>query len=179
MTKVLTISRTYPNYHPRAGELTHFVEKIMASLADSSNSRNGYWKMNKDFIDYDWCAYYNCRLPKGHTIRAGHRFKAGDMISLRVWSNDVNPKSGRSGPYHSKQIIIAPDIEVKKTWDFELHGGKAFFKVDGLLDEITDEQLEIIARNDGLSLDDFGSWFSDFSIEGEYQIICWDEKINY
>lgn len=58
--------------------------------------------------------------PKGHTVRAGHRFKPGDIVSLRVWGNDVNPKSGRSGPYHSKQIIIAPDIQVKKTWDFEI-----------------------------------------------------------
>lgn len=172
MSRVITFSRVYPAYHPKAGQQTFFIEKIYAKLADTDSSfkipnyANEYW---------DWHEYYNCSLPKGHTIRAGHRWKSGDWFSPRVWSGK---------PYNSKQIIIAPDIQVKRVWNFELHGGKPFFKIidcpwTSHLEEITDETLELIAKNDGLLLDDFMSWFHDFSKEQECQIICWDEKINY
>jgi hypothetical protein len=100
MSRVITFSRYFPAHHPRCGESTYFVEKIWASLETS-------------FLDQlaDEDRIFNPRLsldvfaPKHHTIRAGHRFKAGDWFSPRVWSGK---------PYNSKQIQFAPDIQVKK-----------------------------------------------------------------
>lgn len=110
MSKVLTFSRVYPSYHPKAGQPTYFVEKIVKSL---------HWDRPHPPVDiradFDSDIYINVQ-PKHHTIRAGHRWKVGDWFRPVVWGNDINPKSGRSGPYHSKQIIFAPDIQVKKTW---------------------------------------------------------------
>jgi hypothetical protein len=181
MARVITFSTRFPSYHPRAGEPTLFIEKIYASLADTQpgfkipNDTNKYW---------DWYEYYNCKDPKHHTIRAGHRFKAGDKFSPRVWS---------CRPYNSKQITFAPDIEVKKTWNFEVRGtSDQYFisvRLDGkLLYEVCNNQvflggqtlLRLISRNDGLVYDDFQDWFKfggTTSFTG--QIICWNENIEY
>src|SRR6188768_2992687 len=109
MSKVLTFSRVFPSYHPRKGKPTYFVEQIQNSLCSMNLPIYGgeedcpMWFLNsltKENVGY-----------KHHTIRGGNRFKAGDWFSPRVWSGK---------PYNSKQIIIAPDIQVKKVWDFEL-----------------------------------------------------------
>jgi hypothetical protein len=118
--------------------------------------------------------------PKHHTIRAGHRWKVGDKFSPRVWSGK---------PYQSKQIIIAPDIEVKKVWDFEvfidIKSGYDCVRLNGvLLHEFDGNEvfmgghlkLRTIAKNDGLEFEDFGNWFNK-TMKG--QIICWNENIEY
>lgn len=179
MARVLTFSRVYPSYHPKAGELTYFVEKIMAGLADT---RNPYWQMKKDFVDYNWCQYYNCRLPKHHTIRAGHRWKVGDWFSPRVWSGK---------PYASKQIQFAPDIQVKKVWGIEIKElpsknlyALQFYLNGNLVNEGVQEFVNRLSKNDGLPEFDFIDWFvlsSSFKKTKEFsgQIICWNESIEY
>lgn len=148
MSTVITFSTSFPSYHRRKNQPTYFVEKMLLSLGDQTISP-----------DY---------LPKGHTIRAGNRWKVGDKFSPRIWS-------GR--PYHTEQITFAPDVEVKKVWDFTLLGTRAF--INGApLSGISRDALEVIAANDGLSYEDFLDWFkfpSDFS----GQIIAWDQKIEY
>lgn len=161
MSRVITFSRVFPSYHPRAGEPTHFIDKIYAGLADTvpgfkiPNDANAFW---------DWHEYYNA-TPKYHTIRAGHRWKVGDKFSPRIWSGK---------PYNSKQITFAPEVEVKKVWDVE-------FDEDGCFWVFSDKErgakiLHKIARNDGLTLDDLMAWFNK-PFTG--QIICWNENINY
>jgi hypothetical protein len=191
MSRVITFSRVFPSYHPRAGEPTYFVEKVLKSLYDPALILNP----PQEFKTVGGHDITNLNLkqpiepfdPKHHTIRAGHRFKVGDFFSPRVWSNSVNPKSGRSGPYHSKQITFAPDIEVKKTWDFDidengivsLNGEYLLEYEDGRMNDVEQQ----IATNDGLSDIDFFHWLiypvykSAKPFDG--QIICWNENINY
>lgn len=47
-------------------------------------------------------------FSKEHTIRKGKRWKVGDKFSPRIWSGK---------PYKSKQIILAPDTEIKQVFD--------------------------------------------------------------
>lgn len=115
------------------------------------------------------------KVEKIHTIRKGHRFKVGDTFSPRVWGNDINPKSGRSGPYNSKQIIIAPDMEVKQIYSFELQKGDFNYYLNGKLLKI--DQLKEVAKNDGLHIDDFECWFNSADFDG--QIICWSDAVKY
>lgn len=77
---LVSVSRTFPGYHPKAGCPTFFVEKILASLALDIPA----WKMDAKFNNFnlDWSEYY-LGEPKRHIIRAGNRWKAGDMASLR------------------------------------------------------------------------------------------------
>ena len=115
---------------------------------------------------------------KSHTIRAGNRWKVGDWFSPRVWSGK---------PYQSKQIIIAPDIEVKSVQEIKIEVDKDYVCV--LIDNwpffeenknmVTQiEAFETLAKNDGLTLADMKAWFKyPQSFTG--QIICWNENINY
>jgi hypothetical protein len=175
MSKVITFSRYFPSYHPKKGQPTYFVEKIWKGLGQ---------------LEYEWDLVkvlqvenlitvkmpYSDFIPKYHTIRAGHRWKVGDKFSPRVWSGK---------PYNSNQIIIAPDIEIKKVWDITVNcclnekkekllqvhiNGKVFD---------TKEQYASIAANDGLSETELLDWFWNPKKTFEGQVICWNESINY
>jgi len=159
MSRVLTFSRNFPAYHPKKGQQTFFVEKITKNLHKQGLKP---WDIPDEIFNTEM---YNIVEGKGHTIRAGHRWKAGDKFSPRVWSGK---------PYQSKQIIIAPDIEVKKVWNFECKSDGLFY-INGKWVDVTSSD---IPKNDGLSDDDFLSWFPvNKPLDG--QIICWDETIEY
>lgn len=176
---VRTFSRVFPDYHPRAGEPTYFVEKIYNSIfsphdwSDAPDNESYVTAMNSYITD-----------QKHHTIRAGHHFQAGDFLVPRVWSGK---------PYKSKQIQIAPPIEIVKTWDFEIDScgvysiakpGEQLLYTFQALDPESEYLDDKIAANDGLSPQDFYHWFSrspDFKKNDGFkgQIICWNKSIEY
>jgi hypothetical protein len=167
MSKVITFSRVFPNKHPKAGQPTNFVEAIYKSLYVMKVIP----KELEGIFNHD--AFIN-GFTKNHTIRKGHRFKKGDYFSPRVWGDDVNLKSGRSGAYHSKQIIIAPDTEVLQTWDIEIKNNGCIFINGKFISGSKDVKL---ANNDGLTYQDLMDWFSVLPFEG--QIICWNKNVEY
>lgn len=171
MARVITFSRFFPSYHPKAGQPTYFVEKFWCSLFSEvpQQYREPFENYKNPTESILWS--YRMHGRKYHTIREGSRWKVGDKFSPRVWS-------GR--PYNSKQVIIAPDTEVKKVWDFRMLGG--MFAINGIVKtgetEGHHELLEFIAKNDGLSKDDLLKWFQ-FPKPFTGQIICWNDKIEY
>lgn len=112
---------------------------------------------------------------KHHTIRAGKRWKVGDKFSPRVWSGK---------PYNSKQIVIAPDIEIKKVWDIEIKKFADGWWIDFGNYAISEDmpyamtRLPNLAKSDGLELQDLLDWFK-FLKKFSGQIICWNESIIY
>lgn len=188
MAKVITFSRTFPAYHPKKGQPTYFVEKIWKSSWDQNKAHDIhlFQEPYDEHFHPNGVGSLNVHrfTAKHHTIRSGRRFKAGDYFSPRVWSGK---------PYNSKQIIIAPDIEIKKVWDFEIEliemknvnpGDKYIFvKINGknvwCNASIPDNGLiDKLAKNDGLTVPDFKSWFK-WGKPFVGQIICWNENINY
>lgn len=173
MSRVITFSRVFPATHPRKGEPTFFVEKIWESIyLDQYNTivaeQFDFSKLHAIGIDI----YANGKYPaKHHTIRGGNRWKVGDKFSPRVWSGK---------PYASKQIVIAPDIEIKKVWTFEYDALLGFYSLSGLPFGFDINQ---VAQNDGLTKPDFDAWFrihpksKQQYFEG--QILCWNENIEY
>lgn len=168
---VRTFSRCFPAYHPKAGQPTYFVEKIWKSV--------GVPKYHIDGIDYMALAS-NIIEPKHHTIRAGHWFKPGDIIIPKVWM-----LPGGRFTKGNKQIQFAPDIEVKKTWNFEVVDldGVQCMRINnepfGQFHPLV-ENLKQLAKNDGLTAIELIQWFSNPSPVGkQYQIICWNDSINY
>lgn len=164
MSRVLTFSRYFPSYHRRRGECTYFVEKIWESIGMPEIKSWQECELVDETLnsirqgsDVIW--------PKHHTIRAGHRFKVGDWFSPRVWSGK---------PYRSKQIIIAPDIQVKKIWDFRIDATDGNYWIGD--DCLSFNELKTIATNDGLEIDNFEHWF-ERRFTG--QIISWSDKIEY
>lgn len=137
MSRVITFSKTFPAYHPKAGQPTHFVEKLWKCFGINAL---------EDFT------------PKCHTIRAGHRWKVGDKFSPRVWSGK---------PYRSPQIIFSKDIEIKKVWDFEIKPTEKYarYYVNGK--EMVCTDFAKLAMNDGLDPGDFEDWFQYKAMQGQ------------
>lgn len=161
MSKVITFSRFFPPHHVHHGQPTDFVEKFWSGLLKIDR------ELYADYLHPDGVPYEEYP-PKFHTIRAGLRFKAGDKFSPRIWQNV---------PYKSKQLQFAPDMVVKKTWGFEMKCGAA---KGALVQEcfINGKRANAsqIAKNDGLELVDFLSWFNR-PFTG--QVISWTEHIEY
>ncbi len=168
MSRVITFSRTFPAYHPKAGQPTFGDD-----WSDAPGDASAYVVELSEFV----------RGIKNQTIRAGHRFKVGDKFSPRVWSGK---------PYNSKQIIIAPDIEVKKIFDFKITTEansemrddlSNFLYINSKL--VMNNQYELLAANDGLTVTDMCDWFKIVFEDGykhtafSGQIICWNENVNY
>lgn len=167
----ITFSRTFPYYHPKAGQPTRFVEKIWKSLWDiaaTDKDKIGVIGHSEEYDshfhpgDVGIINIHNYE-PKHHTIRAGKKWKVGDKFLPVVWSGK---------PYRSKQIIIAPPIEVKKVWDFDVRNDAMYVGGHPVVDYIE------IAKNDGLMMDDFLAWFQ-YPKPFDGQIIAWNENINY
>ena len=154
MSKVITLSRNFMKTHPKAGEPTYFVEKVWKSL-----------DIKLEGVEYDAAVRAGFETdglfaPKHHTIRGGKRFKTGDKVSLRVWSDK---------PYRSPQITIAPDVELTVR-DVEIDEMRTIW-IDGVRLSVS---CEVLALNDGLSQDDFVSWFSELPFSG--QIYIWNNN---
>lgn len=174
MSKVITYSTKFPDYHFRKGEPTYFVEKFLKGLPD------GAWDTKSDlFSEFPLALEKWSELqPKYHTIRAGKRWKTGDWFSPRVWGNDINPKSGRSGAYHSKQIILTSDIQIVRVQDIVVVVKDKHIFIDDICfhDESYDRIISDLARNDGLTVKELEDWFKK-PMEG--QIIVWNSKVFY
>lgn len=180
MAKVITFSRVFPAYHPKKGQPTYFVEKFLQEInligVDAFQYFEGLNRNIPDKIidDFVRSLLFGWEISKGHTIRSGNRFKVGDYFSPRVWNGK---------PYNSKQIVIAPDIEVKKVWGFEIKT-KSKDDLSGFADILIDGKkinavfLNKIALNDGLELSELIHWFQ-YPKPFKGQIICWNENIEY
>jgi hypothetical protein len=173
MARVRTFSTQFPAYHPRAGQPTYFVEQIYNCIYSPRD-----WRDAPD-VKFELDLYMGKVGIKRHTIRAGHHFKPGDYFSPRVWTGK---------PYASKQVQIAPDIQVVKTFDFKIvvEGDCIAVFIDNLPYFEENPPIaysvygsETLAGNDGLSLDDFKAWFNWGKKPFDGQIICWDESVEY
>lgn len=145
MSKVLTFSRFFPAYHPKAGQAHFLCREDHKELAPSCARRHGIFPMK-----FSPEIYYIVD-SKRHTIRSGNRWKVGDKFSPRVWSGKL---------YQSKQIIIAPDIEVKKVWpvEIEFFGGSFYVQLPVKKNHWTLLSAGDVAKNDGLEVHDFIDW---------------------
>lgn len=134
-TYVITLSRTFPTTHPRAGEPTGFGD--------------------------------NFRLTKLHTIRGNYETWVGRFKKIESGEACISIRQWTGKPYASKQVEIA---NLKKEDGIGLqvlnfyHGSSqdALFypSIDGKPCDSTE-----LAKNDGLSLNDWKNWFkkADFS----------------
>ena len=112
---VITFSRKFQKAHPRSGDPTYFVEKILEGLgidykSDEYLTNLTIWNAKKladGRLTLGDLKYFRDSLSgqyhgdKGHTIRNGKRFKAGNTFNPVVWSNK---------PYASPQIQFAQDL---------------------------------------------------------------------
>lgn len=192
------LSRYFPAYHPKAGQPTYFVEKLWASTRKEdyfslvnlnsltidnrdSQMKSSKYRIIEDFYSSLSEVYHDSKF---HTIRQVNiskrtglpmRVEVGDAITFYVWSGK---------PYHSPQIVVSPQIEVKKVWDFEISAAGALWindrhKGNLRLRGVDSLGLSEVAKNDGVSASDLIAWFKYPKPTGLCQIICWSDEVNY
>lgn len=166
MARVITFSTKYPSNHIRKVEPTFFVEKFYKSFLLMNPKRN-LSEFIADILIVDKINVHKIPeiSPKHHTIRAGKRWRKGDLFSPRIWSGK---------PYNSKQIKLAPDTKVEQVWDLEIKGNRVY--INEIL--ILPDTYHRLVKNDGLTHLDFESWFK-MPCEFSGQIICWNSNIKY
>lgn len=167
--RYLCISTHFPAYHPKAGQPTHFIEKIWSSLLRI----NEHWY--SQFLPGYGAAWqlYQKTAPKFHTIRVGDKWKVGDVIVPWSWEGK---------PYKSKWVRFTPEdelgIPVERLWNISKAGD--LFVFDG---HVINKSLTLtdIASNDGLEEKDFIDWFAPAGKNEvwEGQIICWNANVRY
>lgn len=154
-TFVLTVSRVFPTTHTRKGQETFFPQKIdQLNMVDSL----------KLF-----------QPQKIHTIRANYELwktrieqvqKGEAILSIRYWSEK---------PYRSKQVEIC---QLDK--DSGIGVQELFFKLSSLHLPTIDTNssgkysvpsLELLSKNDGLSVNDFKEWFKNYDLSKSMAII--------
>lgn len=184
MAKVIIFSREYPAYHPKKKQPTWFVEKLLKSF-DSEELIKKIFDHKSEFKGISYAEYEKAE-PKHHTVRLGRNWKAGQYFSPRVWSGK---------PYYDPTITIGSDTLITHTYDLTIYKEPQYvskvktkshieFKSIGDFQWLFDDHLEIIAKNDGLSLQDFKDWILPPVMKGkpflvEAQIICWNKAVDY
>ena len=163
MAKVITFSRTFPSYHPKAGQPTYFVEKFYNSLFSRNN-----------LMDYPKGLEINESIleMKNHTIRVGERWKKGEYFSPRVWSGK---------PYNTPQIILAKDTLITDIYDFEISKHAVIYLNRKPIYEFCGEYtglIKTVAKNDGLESNELLDWFK-YPKEFKGQVICWNQNAQY
>lgn len=164
---VLTLSQTFPVYHPKAGKSTRFGAKVGDTIAEKQDTK----KVDSDYKRHTIRGNYDLWRKRFDEIEAG---KA--CLSVRKWTGK---------PYASKQeeivrltyrdgigmeLLCFADNHSKK--DKELH-----IPIVGGTTEI---DYHTLAANDGLSLQDWEDWFTygDYDLS-EPMVIIHFTKFRY
>jgi len=191
MPKVITFSRQFPSYHPKAGQPTFFVEQVLNSLGINSCDREYIFNLQRwnikaleakkitpyDLIHFQHSLNNIAKGEKKHTIRFGYRWEAGEKASLRVWFGK---------PYNSPQIIFAPQVELVKVADFKIVLDRynlpwidigSRYSCPAPID-FERSIIPMIAKNDGLETDDLLAWFK-YPKPFEGQILVWGKGVDY
>lgn len=155
-TYVLIVSQKFSKSHKRAGESTNFETKILMGLQGFSNSKIHTIRSN-----------YPLWLKRISEIQSGNA-----ILSIRYWSGK---------PYNSKQVEIC---QLDKYSGIGIQA--VYFDTVRLCERketpLTavvyepfkykfNPHLSDLAKNDGLSVEDFQDWLKRPSLLGDFAII--------
>lgn len=154
VTYVLMISRVFPKTHPKSGQPTYFKARILANECLTPSDLSDIPPIG--FLDL-------AHNPKRHTIRTNYELwaKRADKInrgeavlSLRQWTGS---------PYKSKQreFMQLTKIGVQRVY-FEHDVAVVYSQRPWREKPLCMPWLyngRDLAKNDGLSFDDFWTWF--------------------
>jgi hypothetical protein len=153
-TYVITLSRCFLANHKRAGEETHFKEKFI---------------LGQGLTDYDTPS-----MAKLHTIRANYPLWERRIRDIQEGNAVLSVRQWTGKPYRSKQVEIARltaanGVGIQKlSFDKDRDGVSSlkFFDINGKYID-----WEILANNDGLSLEYWKEWFQGYDLSKPLAII--------
>lgn len=166
-----SVSRYFPKSHPRAGEPTYFVEKILRGLW--LNERITTQQIiDLNIKDFDWDVFCNCN-PKLHTCREALELWIKIIDQINAGTHVVELFYWSEKPYRSPQVVFVTLDKDSGCGVQELSFYKN--KIDfpsvpggGYAARVT---LEWLSKHDGLSLEDFKDWFKGYDLSQPMAII--------
>lgn len=150
----IPLSRVFPATHPKKGEHTFFREKIMASLGRHEELRQECFqepKPNKLHTIRENVEYWKKRIDE---INAGNA-----VLEVYEWTGKpYNSYAKTLFTFDQHSGVGYQDLLFSKSnLDFPI----VFNRNDGVLALMPNN----IAKNDGLSLEDFKDWFKKSNLE--------------
>lgn len=172
----LSVSRIFPTTHPRNGDSTGFREKIYNAIFE----KEGDWSTAPGPVShYVFEPDFSIREQKLHTIRSNYELWAKRMAEVQEGKAVIELFFWSGSPYNSKhdnskQVVFA-------TLDKDSACGVQIISDFGEITAIARNsfndtkapivRLEDIAKNDGLSLEDFKTWFKGYDLSKPMAII--------
>ncbi len=146
----IPVSQVFPATHPRAGEPTYFPDRIHGAIEPIE----GMWK-------------------KLHTIRANYELWAKRFEKINRGEAVLQLYYWRGKPYRSKTATICllsknDGIGIQKVNLYQ--DETAFIRTSNNF-LLAEKKWSDLAKNDGLSLDDFKVWFKGYDLNQSMAII--------
>ncbi len=144
MKKVKTynimLSRVFPVTHPKAGQETEFAPKVMAAINNMP-----------------------CYLKKLHTIRANYDLWKKRIDEVMAGEAELCLRQWTGKPYRSKTVVIKrlrwdDGVGIQKL-NFGWHNGEQIPVIEGWYMYGENGSKAELAKNDGVSLEDWQEWF--------------------
>ena len=175
-TYVLLVSRTFPKGHKREGEETFFVEKIFNVLT------GGYcYMICKSKNDCKLCSFekYSNEI-KIHTCRRNYELWAKRIkevqegkaiLSLRYWQDERGRSVKGNEQVEFARLGKDSGVGVQKLSFDEGSLMQTYANINN------DYNVNIwnLAKNDGLSIEDFKDWFKNYDLSKPMAIIQFTE----
>ncbi len=166
----LGVSRNFPTTHARKGEQTWFIQAILNELNNHKETLitcyDENYKETNILISH----------RKLHTCRANYELWAKRMAEVLAGRAVIELFYWSGKPYRSKQIVFAVldknsgcgvqelDFPIKiRDWSDALVYESFSYKFT--------VPISTLAKNDGLSLDDFKAWFKGYDLSQPMAII--------
>jgi|ERR1035437_687017 hypothetical protein len=165
----IAVSRTYQSTHPRKGEKTYFVEQIKNAILD------GLYILKPDGTIITGKKLHTCRTNYKLWVKRMEKVQAGlAVIDLFYWELP----GGRFTPGNTKEIFATLDknsgcgVQELRFSSIRLCEGKE----TPLSAEIPFSykyncDLSLLAKHDGLSIQDFKDWFKSKNLSKALAII--------
>lgn len=151
-TFVITLSKTFPSFHKRKGKQTNFKEAFLAGQKNPNFSKTSYI------------------FRKLHTIRANYELWAKRFEEIEKGNAQLSVRQWSGKPYISKQIEIARLTREDGIGIQQL--SFCFGEISKMrIQNAVEPSLETLAKNDGLSLQDWFEWFKGYDLYNPMAII--------
>lgn len=157
------VAKTFPCTHKRKGEPTNFENSIYKGI------------LSKGILSE---VYYESEYSKIHTIRSNYENWKRKIDEVNEGKAELVLKQWEGRPYHSKQIeLITFDhtsgIGVEKLVFSEkiMTPFIPIRKKDGSIYTPNISTLDVLSKNDGLSINDFQEWFKPYDLTEPMAII--------
>lgn len=140
----IMLSKVFPVTHKRAGEPTFFSQKVQAAK---------------------YPTVYPDEVPKLHTIRANYPLWKERIAKVLAGEAEICLRQWTGKPYCSKTVEImrltAEDGVGIQKLNFGWRGDKQVPVIEGWYMDGFHGSKQELAKNDGLSLDDWQEWFKN------------------